>query len=114
MTTPLYTESDWTPKLLAQVTDEIARICDEELKLECFPMHICTITAEQMLDAYAMNGMPTNYSHWSYGKRFLQNRRQYERGKVGLAYEIVINTNPCLVYCMEENSMTMQTLVIAH
>lgn len=114
MTTPLFTGSDWSPKLLAQVTDEISRICDEELHLDCFPMHICMITAEQMLDAYAMHGMPTNYAHWSYGKRFLLNRRQYERGQMGLAYEVVINTNPCLVYCMEENSMTMQTLVIAH
>lgn len=114
MTAPLFVGSDWSPKLLAQVTDEISRICDEELHLDCFPMHICTITAEQMLDAYAMGGMPTNYAHWSYGKRFLWNRRQYERGQMGLAYEIVINTNPCLVYCMEENSMTMQTLVIAH
>ena len=32
----------------------------------------------------------------------------------GLAYEIVINSNPCIAYLMEENSMTMQALVIAH
>ena len=114
MMTPLFTGSDWTPELLARVTDEISRICDEELHLDCFPIHICTITAEQMLDAYAMDGMPMNYAHWSYGKRFLLNRRRYERGRMGLAYEIVSNTSPCQVYCMEENSMTMQTLVIAH
>lgn len=114
MTTPLFTGSDWSPELLAAVTGEISRICEEELKIDCFPMHICTITAEQMLDAYAMDGMPTNYAHWSYGKQFLLNRRRYERGQMGLAYEICINTNPCMVYCMEENSMTMQMLVIAH
>ena len=33
---------------------------------------------------------------------------------MGLAYEIVINSNPCIAYLMEENSLTMQTLVIAH
>ena len=32
----------------------------------------------------------------------------------GLAYEIVINSNPCISYIMEENTATMQTLVIAH
>ena len=32
----------------------------------------------------------------------------------GLAYEIVINSNPCITYIMEENTMTMQALVIAH
>ncbi len=96
------------------MTSEIAVIAEKELELDCFPMQICTITAEQMLDAYAMHGMPINYAHWSHGKRFLSNRRQYEKGRMGLAYEIVLNTNPCLVYCMEENSMTMQTLVIGH
>src|SRR3569623_57041 len=33
---------------------------------------------------------------------------------MGLAYEIVINSNPCIDYLMEENSLMMQTLVIAH
>ena len=31
-----------------------------------------------------------------------------------LAFEIVINSNPCINYIMEENTMTMQALVIAH
>ena len=33
---------------------------------------------------------------------------------MGLAYEIVINSIPCISYLMEENTATMQTLVIAH
>jgi len=33
---------------------------------------------------------------------------------MGLAYEIVINANPCISYLMEENTMAMQALVIAH
>jgi spore cortex formation protein SpoVR/YcgB (stage V sporulation) len=32
----------------------------------------------------------------------------------GLAYEIVINSSPCISYVMEGNTMAMQTLVIAH
>jgi spore cortex formation protein SpoVR/YcgB (stage V sporulation) len=31
-----------------------------------------------------------------------------------LAYEIVINSNPCIAYLMEENTMPMQALTIAH
>ena len=46
--------------------------------------------------------------------RFLNVERGYTRGQMGLAYEIVINSNPCIAYLMEENSMTMQALVIAH
>src|SRR5260221_2548599 len=33
---------------------------------------------------------------------------------MGLGYEIVINSSPCISYLMEENTATMQTLVIAH
>jgi len=33
---------------------------------------------------------------------------------MGLAYEIVINSDPCIAYLMEENTMCMQALVIAH
>ena len=67
-----------------------------------------------MLDAYASVGMPINYHHWSYGKHYLNSEQSYRRGHMGLAYEIVINSNPCISYLMEENTMTMQALVIAH
>ena len=33
---------------------------------------------------------------------------------MGLAYEIVINSDPCIAYLMEENTICMQALVIAH
>ena len=33
---------------------------------------------------------------------------------MGLAYEIIINSNPSIAYLMEENTMAMQALVIAH
>ena len=67
-----------------------------------------------MLDAYASVGLPLMYRHWSFGKRFAFHETLYRRGLQGLAYEIVINSNPCICYIMEENSMTMQTLVMAH
>jgi stage V sporulation protein R len=58
--------------------------------------------------------MPVNYRHWSYGKEFIATEKNYKRGHMGLAYEIVINSNPCISYLMEENTMAMQALVIAH
>ena len=67
-----------------------------------------------MLDAYASSGLPIGYPHWSYGKEFIRNEQAYRRGMQGLAYEIVINSSPCIAYLMEENTMTTQALVIAH
>ena len=67
-----------------------------------------------MLDAYASVGMPVNYRHWSFGKQFIASEKSYRRGHMGLAYEIVINSDPCIAYLMEENTMPMQALVMAH
>ena len=59
-------------------------------------------------------GMPVNYRHWSYGKEFIATEKNYRRGHMGLAYEIVINSDPCIAYLMEENTLPMQALVMAH
>lgn len=67
-----------------------------------------------MLDAYSSIGMPLMYRHWSFGKRFARDETLYRKGARSLAFEIVINSDPCINYIMEENSMTMQCLVMAH
>lgn len=67
-----------------------------------------------MMDAYSSVGMPINYAHWSFGKKFIETEQRYKHGQQGLAYEIVINSNPCIAYLMEENTITMQALVMAH
>ena len=38
----------------------------------------------------------------------------YRKGFQGLAYEIVINSNPCISYNMEDSTMAVQALVMAH
>jgi stage V sporulation protein R len=110
---PLPSSSDWTFELIERYDREIARVA-EHYRLDTFPNQIEVIGAEQMMDAYASHGMPIGYAHWSYGKRFLSTEQTYKRGQMGLAYEIVINSNPCIAYLMEENTMPMQALVIAH
>ncbi|MBM3115616.1 SpoVR family protein [Jeongeupia naejangsanensis] len=110
---PISTGSEWTFELINRYYDEIARIA-AEFGLDTYPNQLEVISAEQMMDAYASVGMPVMYNHWSFGKHFLSTQKNYERGAMGLAYEIVINSNPCIAYLMEENTMTMQALVIAH
>lgn len=105
--------SEWTRELIAAYNDEIARVAGN-FGLSTFPIQIEIISAEQMMDAYASIGMPVYYHHWSFGKHFLSTEQRYRRGQMGLAYEIVINSNPCICYLMEENTMMMQALVIAH
>ncbi len=107
------TSSDWNFELINEYDREIACLADE-YRLDTYPNQIEVISSEQMMDAYASVGMPLGYSHWSYGKQFLNIENSYNRGQMGLAYEIVINSNPCIAYLMEENTITMQALVIAH
>jgi len=105
--------SEWTIELLKKYEREIAQIA-EKFNLDTYRAQIEIITAEQMMDAYASTGMPIYYHHWSHGKQFLTIEKNYKRGHMGLAYEIVINSNPCIVYLLEENTMAMQILVLAH
>ncbi|MCK2088517.1 SpoVR family protein [Thauera aromatica] len=110
---PLPIGSEWTVEAIERYHTEIARVAGD-FRLDTYPVQIEIITAEQMMDAYASVGMPVNYHHWSFGKHFLATEKGYKRGQMGLAYEIVINSNPCIAYLMEENTLTMQGLVIAH
>ncbi len=111
---PLYRGADWDFTTLQRVHDACEDIALREMGLEIYPNQIEVITAEQMLDAYSSIGMPLLYKHWSFGKHFTQHESLYRQGLRGLAYEIVINSSPCISYLMEENTATMQTLVIAH
>ncbi|MFP4902539.1 SpoVR family protein, partial [Paraburkholderia sp. BR14261] len=110
---PLPCPSDWTFELIEEYDTHISHVA-EQYELDVYPIQLELISAEQMMDAYASVGMPVNYRHWSFGKHFLSTEKSYRRGQMGLAYEIVINSNPCIAYLMEENTMTMQALVIAH
>lgn len=110
---PISTSSEWTFELIKRYDEEIGRVA-ASYGLDTYRNQIEVISAEQMMDAYSSVGMPVGYHHWSFGKAFLSTEKNYRRGLMGLAYEIVINSNPCIAYLMEENTMTMQALVIAH
>ncbi len=105
--------SEWTIEALEAYERELGHLA-RGYGLDTYPNQIEIITSEQMMDAYSSTGMPLGYHHWSFGKQFLATDQLYRRGYMGLAYELVINSNPCIAYLMEDNSLTMQALVIAH
>ena len=67
-----------------------------------------------MLDAYASMGMPLFYKHWSFGKHFAHHETLYRKGLRASPTRSSSIPSPCISYLMEENTATMQTLVIAH
>lgn len=111
---PLFTGAEWDFELIDRAMQECGKIARNELRLDTYKNSIEIVTSEQMLDAYASTGLPVMYKHWSFGKKFSRERDLYQQGKRGLAYELVLNLNPCINYLMEENTACTQVLVIAH
>lgn len=105
---------DWNEEILTRAWEEIEVIAKEELRSDYYKPQIEIVSAKQMLDAYTSVGMPIYYKHWSYGKEFVFSEKAYKAGQMGLAYELVINSDPCIAYLMEENNANVQTMVMAH
>ncbi len=114
MSALVFEDAEWDFDLLDKAFNAVEDIALNDLELDIFPNQIEIISSEQMLDAYSAHGMPLMYNHWSFGKVFAREETMYQKGYTGLAYEIVINSVPCISFLMEENTMTMQTLVMAH
>ncbi|MFZ0789124.1 MAG: SpoVR family protein [Chromatiaceae bacterium] len=106
--------SEWSFPLLERFDREISSLAHGVYGLDTYANQIEVISSEQMIDAYSSVGLPIYYHHWSFGKQFVSTEQTYRRGHMGLAYEIVINSDPCIAYLMEENTLPMQALVIAH
>ena len=104
-----YLPQTWL-ELVAEVQGIIAK---DKFGLEVYAPHIEVIRSDQMLDLYTTIGLPNSYKHWSFGKARMQEERKYDATK-SLAYEIVINSLPCIAFCMDTNTPVMQMLVIAH
>lgn len=114
MTKKLRTTGEWTPELLDEYYQEIETIAVEDFQLKTYPNQLEIISSDQMLEAYSTHAMPVMYNHWKFGKDFVANKSSYDKGQMNLAYEVVINSSPCIAYLMEENSIMMQALVTAH
>jgi len=107
-------EASWDFKKLEEAWLVIEDIAKSKFNLDFYPAQIEIISSEQMLDAYSSVAMPIMYNHWSFGKQFVREQEMYMRGRMGLAFEVVSNTSPCIAYLMEENTMCMQMLVLSH
>lgn len=92
---------------IAEIT-EIA----EGFGLDFYPMRyeICPADIIYTFGAY---GMPTRFSHWSFGKSFHKMKTQYDFG-LSKIYELVINSNPCYAFLLDGNSLIQNKLIVAH
>ncbi|GAB6988406.1 SpoVR family protein [Paenibacillus pini] len=98
-------------KQLEYAIAEIMEIADG-FGLDYYPMRyeICPADIIYTFGAY---GMPTRFSHWSFGKSFNKMKMQYDFG-LSKIYELVINSNPCYAFLLDGNSLIQNKLIVAH
>lgn len=81
--------------------------------LDCYDVIFEMVDYEEMCLLAAYGGFPTRYPHWRFGAQFDELMKGYTYGLQKI-YEMVINTNPCYAYLLQNNSLTDHKLVIAH
>ncbi|XGA31032.1 SpoVR family protein [Virgibacillus sp. CBA3643] len=98
-------------KALDRAIDEITEIASG-FGLDFYPMRyeICPADIVYTFGAY---GMPTRFTHWSFGKQFHKMKLHYDLG-LSQIYELVINSNPCYAFLLDTNSLIQNKLIVAH
>jgi len=98
-------------KQLEAAIEEITDVA-RNFGLDFYPMRyeICPADIIYTFGAY---GMPTRFSHWSFGKSFHRMKTHYDLG-LSKIYELVINSNPCYAFLLDGNSLIQNKLIVAH
>ncbi len=110
----LFEGASWDEDTIDRIWVAGRKLATEKYGLEFYEPRFEIVSYEQMLDNYSTSGMPNMYDHWSFGKQRIKDEQEYKKGQKGLAYEMVLNTNPSICYLMEDNTALMQCLVILH
>lgn len=98
-------------KELKRAVEEITEIASGfGLDFYLMRYEICPADIIYTFGAY---GMPTRFSHWSFGKQFHKMKLHYDLG-LSQIYELVINSDPCYAFLLNTNSLTQNKLIIAH
>ncbi len=98
-------------KTLNHAIEEITEIASG-FGLDFYPMRYEICPAE-IIYTFGAYGMPTRFSHWSFGKQFHKMKLQYDLG-LSKIYELVINSDPCYAFLLDTNSLIQNKLIVAH
>ncbi|WP_270573248.1 SpoVR family protein [Bacillus glycinifermentans] len=98
-------------KKLERAIEEITEIA-KGFGLDYYPMRYEICPAE-IIYTFGAYGMPTRYSHWSFGKQFHKMKLHYDFG-LSKIYELVINSDPCYAFLLDSNSLVQNKLIVAH
>ncbi len=98
-------------KLLEEAIEKIIAKA-REFGLDFYNMNFEICPAE-IIYTFGAYGMPTRFSHWSFGKSYQKMKTQYDYN-LSRIYELVINSDPCYAFLLEGNALIQNKLVVAH
>jgi stage V sporulation protein R len=80
--------------------------------LDFFPMRYELCPAD-VVYTIAGFGMPTRFSHWSFGKHYYRQKLDFDFG-LSRIYELVVNNDPCYAFFLDSNTILQNETIIAH
>ncbi|KAF1084537.1 SpoVR family protein [Sporotomaculum syntrophicum] len=98
-------------KILEKSIEDITAVA-KKFNLDFYNMYFEICPAE-IIYSFGSYGMPTRFSHWTFGKAYHKMKTQYDYN-LSRIYEMVINTDPCYAFLLEGNSLVQNKMVIAH
>lgn len=102
-------------KIPKEIMDQIPGIFQacRDFGLDFYPTVVEFLNYDEMSEVAAYGGFPVRYPHWQWGEQYEELSKGYVHGYHRI-YEMVINTNPCYLYCLDSNTMVDHVTVIAH
>lgn len=83
-----------------------------EWGLSPFPMRY-EICPADVVYSIAGFGMPTRFTHWSFGKHYYRQKIDFDYG-LSRIYELVVNNNPCYAFFLDSNTILQNEMIVAH
>lgn len=81
-------------------------------QLDFYPMRF-EVCPGEIIYTFGAYGMPTRYTHWSFGKSYHRMKTQYDYN-LSRIYEMVVNSDPCYAFLLEGNTLIQNKMVAAH
>ncbi|EPZ43028.1 MULTISPECIES: SpoVR family protein [Alicyclobacillus] len=96
---------------LEQSIEEMTQLA-RDFGLDFYPMRY-EVCPSDVIYTFGAYGMPTRFSHWSFGKAFHRMKLEYDLG-MSRIYELVINSDPCYAFLLDGNTLLQNKTVCAH
>lgn len=99
-------------KEVLAVLPQILETC-KNFGLDFYPTIVEFMRYDEISELASYGGFPVRYPHWSFGMEYEELSRGYEHNQHRIS-EMVINSNPCVIYNLDSNSLVDHIDVIAH